>query len=127
MPATLDHLILNVNDHVRSVRFYGELLGFSDEGMDGPFAVVRVGADTTLQLAQRPTDGGEHLAFAMTRGEFDAIFARLRERAIPYGDTFATVGTQAGPGDETGARGVGKAVYFFDPDRHLIEIRHYER
>lgn len=22
-------------------------------------------------------------------------------------------------------RGDGKAVYFFDPDRHLLEIRHY--
>jgi hypothetical protein len=31
-----------------------------------------------------------------------------------------------GPGDETGARGPGKAVYAFDPDRHSIEIRHYE-
>ena len=31
-----------------------------------------------------------------------------------------------GPGDEPGSRGDGKAVYFFDPDKHLIEIRHYE-
>jgi hypothetical protein len=31
-----------------------------------------------------------------------------------------------GPGDEPGSKGPGKAVYCFDPDRHLIEIRHYE-
>jgi hypothetical protein len=31
-----------------------------------------------------------------------------------------------GPGDEAASRGMGKAVYFFDPDQHLIEIRHYE-
>jgi hypothetical protein len=30
-----------------------------------------------------------------------------------------------GPGDEDGARGPGKAVYLFDPSKHLIEIRHY--
>jgi hypothetical protein len=40
-----------------------------------------------------------------------------------------------GPGDETretikaiggGARGPAKNLYFFDPSKHLIEIRHYE-
>ena len=31
-----------------------------------------------------------------------------------------------GPGDETGSRGLGKAVYFFDPSKDLIEIKHYE-
>ncbi len=31
-----------------------------------------------------------------------------------------------GPGDATGARGPGASLYFFDPNKHLIEIRHYE-
>jgi hypothetical protein len=30
-----------------------------------------------------------------------------------------------GPGEESGARGNGQAVYIFDPNRHLIEIRSY--
>jgi hypothetical protein len=30
-----------------------------------------------------------------------------------------------GPGDEEGALGPGKALYVLDPNRHLIEIRHY--
>jgi hypothetical protein len=29
-----------------------------------------------------------------------------------------------GPGNEFGAHGMGAALYFFDPDQHLIEIRH---
>ena len=124
--TTLDHMILNVNDRANSVRFYTTILALEDAGMDGPFAVLRVNADTTLQLAQRPTTGGEHLAFAMTRAEFEAAFQRIRDAGIPYGDSFASVGSSTGPGDETGARGVGKAVYCFDPNRHLIEIRHYE-
>jgi hypothetical protein len=62
----------------------------------------------------------------MSRADFDAAFARIRESGIAYGDSFQSVGNQKGPGRETGARGVGFALYFFDPDKHLIEIRHYE-
>lgn len=121
---TLDHLILDVSDRSLSVRFYTVILGFADEGTDGPFAVVRVGPDTTLQLVQRPTPGGVHLAFALSREQFDAALARIRAAGIAYGDTFATVGTNA-IGSEVGARGPGDTVYFFDPDRHLLEIRCY--
>jgi hypothetical protein len=31
-----------------------------------------------------------------------------------------------GPSEEEGARGPGKALYLFDPNKHLIEIRYYE-
>jgi hypothetical protein len=30
-----------------------------------------------------------------------------------------------GPGEEAGAKGMGKALYFLDPSKHLIEIRCY--
>ena len=30
-----------------------------------------------------------------------------------------------GPGEEFGAVGMGAALYLFDPDKHLIELRHY--
>lgn len=126
MPVQLDHLILAVNDARASADFYARILGFTDEGRDGPFTVLRVDAGLTLQLAPWGTSGGQHLAFAMTRAEMEAVFARVREAGVPYGDAFDSVGNGRGPGDETGARGLGKAVYFFDPDKHLLEIRHYE-
>ena len=126
MAIALDHLILPVKDADASVRFYTEVLGFSDEGMRPPFSVVRVNPELTLQLAPWGTDGGEHLAFAMPRADFEQIYARIRDRGIPFGDSFQTVGNGLGPGEEVGARGAGKAVYCFDPSRHLIEIRHYE-
>ena len=126
MAAQIDHIILKVNDVRASLGFYVRFLGFPHEGEDGPFSVLRVGDSFTLQLAPWGTSGGEHLAFAMTHAEFDAAFARLRDGGVPYGDSFHAVGNQKGPGDESGARGMGKALYFFDPDKHLIEIRHYE-
>jgi catechol 2,3-dioxygenase-like lactoylglutathione lyase family enzyme len=125
MPVELDHLILPVNDRARSLDFYTQVLGFVHEGEREPFSVVRVTDGLTLQMAAWGTSGGYHLAFAMSRAEFDAAFGRVREAGIAYGDSFHAVGNMQGPGDEDGARGPGKAVYLMDPNEHLIEIRYY--
>jgi catechol 2,3-dioxygenase-like lactoylglutathione lyase family enzyme len=122
---TIDHVILKVNDVEASVRFYVDVLGFTHEGEQPPFTVVRVGEDFVLQLAPWGTAGGDHLAFALPRDGFDAVLARVRERQLPYGGAYRTVGENGEPGVETGARGPAPTVYFFDPSRHLIEIRTY--
>lgn len=126
MPVQLDHLILAVNDRENSIEFYTRVLGFAYEGEREPFSSIRVSPALLLQLAPWGTKGGQHLAFAMTRAEFEDVFARIRAAGIAYGDAFQSVGNMQGPGDEPGARGPGKAVYLFDPSKHLIEIRHYE-
>ena len=125
MPIALDHLILPVKDASESIAFYTRFLGLRDEGQDGPFSVLRITPTLTLQLAPWGSDGGEHLAFALEPAEFDATFERIRAAGIPYGDSFHAVGNMQGPGRESGARGAGDAVYFFDPSKHLIEIRCY--
>jgi catechol 2,3-dioxygenase-like lactoylglutathione lyase family enzyme len=135
MATQLDHIILPVNDRAKAIEFYTGILGLKYEGEREPFSVIRVTPEFQIQLAPWGTKGGEHLAFAMSRAEFDAVFRRIAENGIEYGDRFDTVGSMRGPGDETaesirsaggGARGPGKVLYFFDPSRHLIEIRHYE-
>jgi catechol 2,3-dioxygenase-like lactoylglutathione lyase family enzyme len=123
--ALLDHTIVPVRDAEASVRFYVELLGLEADGQDGPFSVVRVNPETLLLLAPWGTDGGQHLAFALSPEEFDEAFTRIRAAGIPYGDSFHDVGNMQGPGNEFGARGMGAALYLFDPDQHLIELRHY--
>src|SRR5262249_43824024 len=65
--AELDHLILDVSSLAASLAFYKSILGFADDGRDGPFTVLRVSPTCTLLLAQRATHGGQHLAFAMPR------------------------------------------------------------
>lgn len=122
----LDHLILPVNDRDKSVAFYTSILGLAHDGARPPFEQIRVTADFVLLLAPWGTEGGMHLAFAMTKAEFDAVFARIRAADIAFGDSFHNVGNGQGPGDEDGAKGMGKALYCFDPDRHLIEIRYYQ-
>ncbi len=124
--ATLDHLILKVNDLAASVRFYVDVMGFSEAGRDGPFTVIKAGPDCQLQLAPWGTPGMEHYAFAVTPAEFETIFARIKARGLGHGPTFDAVGTNTGPGSEVGARGAGPTLYFNDPNQHLIEIRTYE-
>ena len=126
MAIQLDHLILPVVDRDRSIEFFTTILGCTYEGESEPFSVIRVTPELTLQLAPWGTEGGVHLAFALPRAEFDAAFDRVKAAGIAYGDSFHTVGNMHEPGDEDGSRGAGKAVYFFDPNQHLIEIRHYD-
>ena len=125
MPICLDHLIVQVNDLEKSLGFYTEVLGLGDEGTEGPFSVVRVSDDLLLLLAPWGTDGGTHLAFAMSQPEFKETFERIRRAGLEYGDTFHAVGNMKGPGEEFGAHGMGKSLYVYDPNRHLIEIRSY--
>ena len=119
-------MILSVNDLEASIAFYTDVLEFGCVGEDGPFTVVRVTPDFTLLLAPWGSPGGEHLAFSMPKAEFDATFSRVRAAGVAYGDSFHDVGNMLGPALENGARGVAPSLYFFDPSKHLIEIRHYD-
>ena len=126
MTIELDHIILSVNDLRTSSAFYAEILGFAEDPAREPFAILRVTPRFTIQLAPFGTKGGEHLAFSMSKREYDAVFARLKAADIAYGDRYDTVGNMKTDGEEDCAQGVGKGIYFFDPNDHLIEIRHYE-
>ena len=125
MPTRLDHLIVRVNDVEKTAEFYTSILGLTAEGSQDPFTVVRVDPHLILLLAPWGTQGGEHFAFAMSGAEFEATWERVRAAGIDYGDKFHDVGNMQGPGEERGARGLARTLYFFDPNRHLIEIRCY--
>jgi catechol 2,3-dioxygenase-like lactoylglutathione lyase family enzyme len=114
------------NDRAKSLDFYTKIVGLKHDGDRDPFSMLRVTPAFVIQIAPWATKGGEHLAFAMSKAEFDDAFGRIRDAGIAFGDRFDSVGNMKGPRDEAASRGTGKAVYFFDPNQHLIEIRHYE-
>ena len=124
--ARLDHIILKVNDLDASIDFYTQVMGFKNDGVDGPFTVIRAGQDFQMQIAPWGTAGFEHYAFSVSKSEFDEIFERVKDAAIDYGPTFDSVGTNTGPGVEAGALGDAPTLYFNDPSKHLIEIRTYD-
>ena len=122
MTVVLDHMILPVSEVEKSVRFYYKVLGLKYE----PDALLRVSPSLVLQLIQQRPQISQHLAFSMSRVEFDDVLGRLKAGAIPYGDNFDSVGTMSGPGISHGSAKNARAIYFKDPDGHMLEIMHYE-
>ena len=125
MATVLDHTIVPVQNRDNSVEFYTRIFGFEALGEVGPFLSVRVNDTFDLDFRNEDDFRSIHYAFAMESQEFEAAFARIRESGIEYGDGPYDVTNMKGPGMSTGAKGMGKAVYFRDPDGHLLEIKTY--
>ena len=125
MGTVLDHTIVPANDPRESLRFYTAVMGFQHEGKVGPFDVVRVNQDLTLDIAQAEPTAMHHYAFAMDRDRFDAVFDRVKAAGLTYGDDPHSRTNMRGPGKSIGSRGMADSVYFPDPSGHSIEIRSY--
>ncbi len=119
MTVELNHTIIQTHDKPASVRFYTEMFGFKYAGDLGPFYPVEIpGQSFTLDfLDDRDTFERQHYAFKVSDTEFDAIFAKITERGLPYGSEpwLSTDG-------KTNTFNGGRAVYFRDPSGHLLEI-----
>jgi catechol 2,3-dioxygenase-like lactoylglutathione lyase family enzyme len=119
--TALDHVVLNVADVERSLRFYVEELGLEpihvEEWRSGErfFPSVRVSPDSIIDLLAAPRTGenADHLCLVVEPMDFDALVA---------GGRFGIVD---GPATRFGARGDGTSVYFRDPDGNLVELRYY--
>src|SRR5882724_7054257 len=116
MTIALDHTILPVGDIAKSTQFYHQVLGLREE----PYALIRVSPTLVLQLIEQPPKFSQHLAFSMSKVEFEGTLARLKGAEIPYGDNFDTVGTMTGPGKSHGSGKNADSIYFRDPDGHML-------
>jgi len=135
----LDHVVLWVEDPIRSIEFFEKVVGFAPVRVEEYiakkilFPSVRVDDNTLIDLLplsaapminQIPGAAGtaghktNHLCLAMTKAEYDALEQRL--------DAY---GRKAGRHMEKqfGARGfAARAYYFTDPDGNVLEARYYE-
>jgi catechol 2,3-dioxygenase-like lactoylglutathione lyase family enzyme len=118
MAVRLNHTIVAAHGRDAAALFMTEILGLPPPSVLGPFAVVQVGDDTSLDFME--SDGeitSQHYAFLVSETEFDEIFARIRERRLPY---WADP-SQEQP-DEINGWDDGRGLYFEDPNGHLLEI-----
>lgn len=128
---SLDHVVYNVADPERSLRFYIDMLGLQGERVDEfraglvPFPSVRVNAHTIIdffppQYHQTEPGGNNvnHIALTVSNTP-DEIEAFLRERHI------AIVREMTG---NFGAQGDGAhAFHIADPDGNMLELHAYPR
>ncbi len=117
MGARLNHTIVWCRDQRRSASFLTEILALPPPTRFGPFLVVAVDNDVSLDYHE--IDGeiaSQHYAFLVGDGDFDGILARIRKQDIGH---WADPG-QTMPGEINHNDG-GRGVYFEDPDGHLLE------
>lgn len=117
MAIVLDHTIVPAHDKIASARFFARIFGLEYRGPHSHFAPVQVNEQLTLDFDERGEFERHHYAFKVGAAEFDAIFARVKEEAIPYGSgPFSRTDMQIN--DRRGGRG----FYFDDPNGHVLEV-----
>jgi glyoxylase I family protein len=129
----LDHIVLNVHDIHRSLKFYTEVLGLTGERVEEfnagkvGFPSVRINDRTIIDLfpiednshtrPREKTNGNlNHFCLVVEPGDFTGVVDYLRNNQIAI---------REGPVSRWGARGRATSVYFLDPDGNEIEIRGY--
>ena len=119
MAVQLNHTILWVRDKEESATFLADVLGLAPPATYGPFFVVQVDNDVSLDFLN--VDGREvsqqHYAFLVGESEFDEILGRIQERKLTY---WADPAQQL-PG-EINTNDGGRGVYWEEPSGHLLEI-----
>ena len=118
MAIRLNHTIVAARDKDIAAKFLTEILGLPAPLLLGPFAVVQVSDDTSLDYHDAEGEiTSQHYAFLVNESEFDAIFARIRDRHLTYwADPYRQ------KRDEINTWDGGRGVYFDDPNGHLLEI-----
>jgi len=118
MSVKLNHTIVHASDRDATATFLTEILGLPAPSSYGPFLVVEVDNDVSLDVVQDPGPiSTQHYAFLVSEDDFDAIFDRIKSRDLPYwADPFHR---QLG---EINTNDGGRGVYWDDPDGHNLEI-----
>ncbi len=118
-PIRFDHCVIHVSDWERSNRFYSEVLGAELISVNGRTAYrfgttqlnlhgPGVSAGPLAKLPVQP--GNSDLCFAW-EGPITAALEHLKSKGVAV---------ELGPVSRAGAQGMGKSVYFRDPDGSLL-------
>lgn len=121
MAIRLDHTIVPARDGERAARWFADVFGLPAPTPFGHFWQVSTdnGVDLDFDTYGEGDDlfTSQHYAFLVSEDEFDAVYGRVRERAVAH---------WADPGrtmpDQINHHDGGRGVYFANDDDHLLEI-----
>lgn len=118
MPVQLNHTILHARDRDATAAFLADVLGLDAPAGYGPFMVVQLANDVSLDVVQAGEPiHPQHYAFLVTEAEFDEVHDRIRRRGLTYwADPF-----HREPGRINTHDG-GRGLYWSDPNGHNLEI-----
>lgn len=116
MAVELNHTIVAAGDPEAEARFLTEVLDLPAPTRFGPFLVVATANGVSLDVMRADEPVPQHYAFLISEDEFDAVDARLRERAVPtWADPYHR---EPGLNRNDGGRG----MYFDSPSGHVLEV-----
>ena len=134
MEFIFDHIVINVVDIDKMVKFYTEVLQLPGERLEEftagqvPFPSVRLSADSIIDLFPKKMwdksartgqrrENLNHFCVSLSKGAWEDLLKRLQSNNVDI---------EEGPVPRWGAHGNGTSIYFRDPEGNLIEARYYE-
>jgi len=118
MAVHLNHTIVEANDRDLTADFLVDILGLAPATTFGPFRVVALGNDVSLDVVQSAgAVHSQHYAFLVSEAEFDQIWDRIKQRELtfwadPHHQRRGQINTNYG----------GRGLYWNDPNGHSLEI-----
>jgi catechol 2,3-dioxygenase-like lactoylglutathione lyase family enzyme len=114
----LNHTIVWASDRDATADFLCDVLGLAPAPTFGPFRVVELANDVSLDVAAATGPvTAQHYAFLVSDEEFDAIHERIRGRGLHwYADPLHRRRDQINRHDG------GRGLYWSGPDGHNLEI-----
>src|SRR5689334_20218689 len=118
MAVQLNHTILQAHDRDLTADLLTDLLGLAPAATYGPFRVVALGNDVSVDVAYaRGPVHPQHYAFLVSEEEFDQIWDRIKQRGLTFwADPHHTQPERINTHDG------GRGLYWSDPDGHNLEI-----
>lgn len=123
--TALDHLVLTVADIPRTVGFFRDVLGMTEESFRPADGTTRTALRFGTQKINLHAAGREFEPKAARPGPGTADLCFLTETPLPAWQAHLAglgVPVEAGPVGRTGAAGPLLSLYIRDPDGNLIEI-----
>ncbi|MGI5291798.1 VOC family protein [Nonomuraea polychroma] len=118
MAVHLNHTIVPAKDRDETAAFLVDVLGLDPAPVYGPFRVVSLDNDVSLDVVQSDAPVPlQHYAFLVSEDEFDQIRRRIEERGLTYwADPFHQEPGRINTNDG------GRGLYWSDPNGHNLEI-----